>query len=622
MEKIRYLFRVFSVMALTGGVSQVGFAQDADSLILQKASKAFELASANSDSAYFLAKDALGEAQKLSFKRGEANSFNALGWVLMHKGQLDSSLLYLNKSRLLFMEESSTYDIARVNINLTEVLTKQSRFGEALYFALEADSLSTKLQDLPLQTDTKRLLGILYREQGDIDLSVDYFKQAISGFERQGDIRRSVNTAISLSILLRKINLADSSLSVLKKCLALIEGSENNEYQLAMVNEHMGDSYFLKGEYQEALGHYILSFNLFGKLGNMADVAYEAMVVGKTHIALQQYPQAEYFLNSALRIADSLDFVSYQFDASSELASLYKETGQWQKAYAHLNHSLVLKEKLEQQKQVQILAELKEKYESEKKEQEIALLKSNVELENVIARRRLQFQYFTFFLFLFSLALAYLTFNRYRLKQKLNEQVLRNQIASDLHDEIGSTLSSIDVNSRIALLKVDETETVAKQLEKIQLNTRSIMDNLAHIVWSINPNNDSLEKLVYRMKDFAAEILEPLGIQYSFNHEDISPEFILNPILRKNIYLIFKEAVNNCVKYSMASEVEITTVFKDKNLLVKIEDNGKGFDLEKAMDKGNGLGNMKDRTGQIGGKLSIRSNQEIGTLISLEVPIT
>ncbi|WP_373494832.1 sensor histidine kinase, partial [Aquiflexum sp.] len=291
-------------------------------------------------------------------------------------------------------------------------------------------------------------------------------------------------------------------------------------------------------------------------------------------------------------------------------------------AYDHLNLSMVLKEKLEQQKQLQNLAELKEKFESEKREQEIALLKSNVELESVKARRRLQFQYFTFFLFLSIMAMAYLTFNKYRLKQKLNEQVLRNQISSDLHDEIGSTLSSIDVNSRIALLKVDEKETVAKQLKKIQVNTRSMMDNLAHIVWSINPNNDSLEKLIYRMKDFAAEILEPLGIQYSFNQEDISSEFILNPVLRKNIYLIFKEAVNNCAKYSKASKVEISTVLKEKNLLLKIEDNGRGFDLEKVMDKGNGLGNMKERTGQIGGKMNIISNPEIGTLISLEVSIT
>ena len=185
------------------------FSQDSDSLILIKASKAFELASVRSDTAYLLANEALQDGLKNSFVKGIANAYNALGWVFMHKGNLDSSFFYLNESRNLFIRENSLYDVARVDINLTEVLTKQSRLGEALIFALEADSLSYDLKSVPLQTDTKRLLGILYREQGDSKKSIEYFNEAIKGFEIQGDWRRSVNTAISLSILLRKINMAD-----------------------------------------------------------------------------------------------------------------------------------------------------------------------------------------------------------------------------------------------------------------------------------------------------------------------------------------------------------------------------------------------------------------------------
>jgi two-component system sensor histidine kinase UhpB len=402
----------------------------------------------------------------------------------------------------------------------------------------------------------------------------------------------------------------------------LVEASESNAYQLAMVNEHMGDSFFLKGEYQEALNNYMRSYNLFEQLGNMADVAYEAVVVGKCYIALKQFTHAEEFLSRALSIADSLDFVSYQYDASSELASLYKETGHWQKAFDYLNQSLLLKEKLEEQKQLQSLADLKEKYESEKKEQEIALLISNVELENVKSKRRIQLQYFIFFLFLSIIALAFLAFTRYRLKQRLGEQVLRNQISSDLHDEIGSTLSSIDVNSRIALLKVDEKEMVAQQLVKIQQNSKSVMESLAHIVWSINPKNDTLEKLIFRMKDFTAEILEPLGMQYAFYQENISAELVLDPILRKNVYLIFKEAVNNCAKYSGATEVNISTVVKGKTLLVRIADNGKGFELKKVMSKGNGLLNMEERAGRLGGRLSLETIPDKGTVIELVIRIT
>ena len=598
------------------------FSQASDASVLMKASKAFELASVRSDSAYLLAKEALQEGLKNSFDRGIANAYNALGWVFMHKGNLDSSLFYLKESRNIFIKENSLYDVARVDINLTEVLTKQSRFGEALIFALESDSLSHGLKDVPLQTDTKRLLGILYREQGDNTKSIEYFNEAIKGFELQGDLRRSVNTAISLSILLRKINMVDSSLTVLEKCLKIIDGTENNEYQLAMIREHMGDTFYMKRQFEESLRQYILAYELFEKLGNQADMAYEALVIGKAQIALKKYADAEFFLMQAFNLSDSLGFLNYQFDAASELANLYKETERWQKAFDYLTTAGILKDRLDQQKQLENMTSLKEKYELEKRDQEIALLKSNMELENSRSRRRMQFQVFVIFLFLAILGFSYLIFNRYRLKRELNEQVLRNQISSDLHDEIGSTLSSIDINSRIALLKVEDKETVAVQLKKIHQNTLSIMDNLSQIVWSINPNNDSLEKLIFRMKDFAAEILEPLGIQYAFHQGNILSEFHLNPVIRKNIYLIFKESINNCAKYSEAREVSISLEIRNNLLFIEIADDGKGFDYQKGKDKSNGLQNMNNRAKQIQGNLNIITEPAKGTKIKLEAPVT
>lgn len=234
----------------------------------------------------------------------------------------------------------------------------------------------------------------------------------------------------------------------------------------------------------------------------------------------------------------------------------------------------------------------------------------------------MQFQVFVIFLFLAILGFSYLIFNRYRLKRELNEQVLRNQISSDLHDEIGSTLSSIDINSRIALLKVEDKETVAVQLKKIHQNTLSIMDNLSQIVWSINPNNDSLEKLIFRMKDFAAEILEPLGIQYAFHQGNILSEFHLNPVIRKNIYLIFKESINNCAKYSEAREVSISLEIRNNLLFIEIADDGKGFDYQKGKDKSNGLQNMNNRAKQIQGNLNIITEPAKGTKIKLEAPVT
>jgi two-component system, NarL family, sensor histidine kinase UhpB len=596
--------------------------QGTDSLLINKASVAFNLASVNSDSALVMAKAVLEESRLFRSGIGEGNASNALGWVYMHKGQLDSSLVWLNRARDLFLSENSALDVIRANINLTEVLNRQSRFGEALILALEADSMAAASGHLPLLTDTKRLLGILYRESGDPGRAVIYFNEAIDGFERQGDLRRLVNTSISMSILLRRMGDYNASLEALNRCLQLTSDRSENDYQMAMIREHLGETYYMLGQYEESLREYLAAYRLFEKLGNMGDLAYEAIVVGKTMKALEMYNEAEFYLRRAYTISDSLGMLSYRYDASSELASLFEVAGRWEEAYAHLAVSVKLKDSLDQSKQLQQLTELRERYESEKQSTEISLLRAAISAENDLARRRMQLQYITLALLLAVSGIAYLSFNRFRLKQKLQEQLIRNQISGDLHDDIGSTLSSIDINSRIARLKIDDADTVKIQLDKIQQNTRAIMDSMSHIVWSIHPENDSIDKVIYRMKDFAAEVLESQGIRFVFITETSAMDTRINPLIRKNLYLIYKEAINNAAKYSRAGEVTCTLGLVKNVLELRILDNGVGFDTGKRAETGNGIRNMKQRAEQMSGSIVLTSNTGSGTAISVKVPVT
>jgi two-component system, NarL family, sensor histidine kinase UhpB len=595
------------------------FGQTQDSTLLEMGSSAFSLASQASDSALVMGLQAFHESRKVGYRRGEANAANAIGWTWMHKGNLDSAVFYLRHSKTIFAQENLDFDLARVSINLSEVYNKQSRFAEALEAALEAESISEKLGNIPLLTDTKRLLAILYREKGEYAKSVENFQAAIKGFEEQKDTRRSINTAISLSILLRKMDQPDSSLSVLNRCLALLE-REENLYQMAMVREHLGETYYMKGQVRASLAEYEKAYDLFVQLGNMADVAYEAMVVGKAYGALGDFGKSEEFLRRAYDLSDSLGLRNYQFDASSELSQLYQQTQQWKKATDQLQLTLQLKDTLAQNMQIQKMSELTAQYENEKKEQEIALLRSNMELEAVKSRRQRQFQYFLLALIPVLGGFGYLIFNRAQLKQKLEEQTLRNQLSKDLHDDIGSTLSSISINSRIALMKVDEKDFVAQQLEKIQQNSKAILDNMSHIVWSINPANDSLEMMVFKMRDFASEILEPLGINFQFDAEGLDLKAKISPAIRKNLYLIFKESLNNASKYSKASEIKAKISTIDGNIILLVSDNGQGFSVEDEQNRGNGLRNMRERAAQIKGNISVDSQIGKGTHIKLSVP--
>lgn len=607
---------IFFCAAFFLGFSARG--QSQDSLMLEMGSKAFALASQASDSALSLGRQAYELSRESDFPRGEANAANALGWTWMHKGNLDSAVFYLLHAKNIFTQEKLEFDLARVAINLSEVYSKQSRFAEALASALEAERLSEQLGNIPLLTDTKRLLAILYREKGEYAKSVENFQAAIKGFEEQKDTRRSINTAISLSILLRKIDLPDSSLSVLNRCLRLLE-QEENLYQMAMVREHLGETYFMKGQARASLAEYEKAYALFVRLGNMADVAYEAMVVGKAYGSLGDFGKAEEFLLRSYHLSDSLGLRNYQFDASSELSQLYQQTQQWKKATDQLQLTLQLKDSLAQNMQIQKMSELTAQYENEKKEREIALLKSNMELEAIQSRRQRQLQYFLLALIPVLVGFGYLIFNRAQLKQKLQEQTLRNQLSKDLHDDIGSTLSSISINSRIALMKMEEKDFVVKQLEKIQQNSKAILDNMSHIVWSINPANDSLDMMVFKMKDFASEMLEPLGINFQFDTESLDLKAKISPVVRKNLYLIFKESLNNASKYSKATEITAKITIQDGDLFLIVSDNGKGFSVEDEQHRGNGLRNMQERAAQMNGEITVDSQIGKGTYIKLKV---
>ncbi|MBL7749659.1 MAG: hypothetical protein JNM19_19635, partial [Chitinophagaceae bacterium] len=147
-----------------------------------------------------------------------------------------------------------------------------------------------------------------------------------------------------------------------------------------------------------------------------------------------------------------------------------------------------------------------------------------------------------------------------------------------------------------------------------------MMESMSDMVWAINPVNDNFEKVILRMKEFAAEILEPARINYYFTEEGLLENTYLNLEQRKDIYMIFKEAVNNIVKYSGATEVNILLRRTDHILKMMITDNGNGFDTLR-VNSGNGLKNMRSRSEEMGATIRVESLPNTGTSISLELPV-
>ncbi len=203
----------------------------------------------------------------------------------------------------------------------------------------------------------------------------------------------------------------------------------------------------------------------------------------------------------------------------------------------------------------------------------------------------------------------------------LEQERQRIQISSDLHDEMGSTLSSISILSETALRDLQQ------DMDRVRFGTigeraRQMIEAMSDIVWSVNPQNDTMINVLQRMKEFAVEILEPQGIALHFQAQEAVKALTLTMEHRKDFYLLFKEAVNNAAKYSAASEVWVTVGFKNNQLHLEVRDNGRGFDTS-TVKSGNGLWNMRRRVERMSGVFVLESATGAGTSIKvdLHVPI-
>ncbi|MCW3091469.1 MAG: signal transduction histidine kinase [Ferruginibacter sp.] len=208
----------------------------------------------------------------------------------------------------------------------------------------------------------------------------------------------------------------------------------------------------------------------------------------------------------------------------------------------------------------------------------------------------------------------------------------RLRISRELHDDIGSTLGSISIYSEVARKRTEKNENADEVLFKIGLVSRELIDKMSDIVWSLNPDNESFEQLQDRIITFATMMLTPHNIKYDFDADERLKELHFTGEQRKNIFLIFKEALHNVVKYAGCKTVNISLCVKNNHLTMSIKDDGKGFDAVKTIVNngpsnasplgsigGAGIKNMHARANAMDAKLSINSKINEGTSVQLTV---
>lgn len=478
--------------------------------------------------------------------------------------------------------------------------------------------------------------GFLYTSLGDTASAIDYYNQGLRIFQEIKDglgISQALN---GIGELYRDQGKYDEALqkhfAALKICKA--PGFDDKGWGLPYSYQSIGTVYAERGDalvqkkekqtpvadYTIAMAYYDTAIQLFSRIddkGGLAELSYQTGNI---------YLKSGDFLTAQKRFQQSLNFYSqtdYNFlkeELYLAMSKLDSINGDYLSAYNHYKLYVAQKERLNIEETSRKVEVSKLKSELEKKVYQIKLLAA----ESKLNKQKKRFAYTGISVIFFMIGLSVYWFLRKRKLQ--NHQTIlseRLRISKDLHDEIGATLSGIAMYSHIikANLENKQLDAANQSIDIIQHSATEMVTKLNDIIWLINPQKESLEEVITKLKEYALNMCAAKNITPRI--EVTGQIAACKPAIeaRRNIYLFCKEAVNNAVKYSNSNLLIMNFLLHQSKLEISIKDNGTGFDINN-IKKGNGLDNMQKRADDMGAVFSIQSKPQEGCSISLKLKIT
>ena len=608
---------------------------------------------------------ALALSKKLNYANGMAKTCDRLALIFIQMGEADSAALYLLE---LARYEPAAKESFSYNSSMGRVYFAKRDLPNAEVYYLKALHLAEMEPDKSTLAGAYLNLGNLYwafrkSKPGQENLFI-----ALKMFEALDNKKGMSFCYHGIGQGYAEIREYDNALIYLFKSKQIKE-QLNDQLGLSSSLNSIGIIYMDQKKYPEALDYMQQALVIRQRLQVRGDEAASYGNIGKLYKEMNDPVKAnDYFAKAAvlakeLNLSNVLSFVDLEkgsmkktkndstaSDADGKALLLGLENAvksgdkKWElSAYGYLGDYFMKHKDYEQEafylkKQQRLndtlfnsdlkyqVKNIENKYELDKKQQEIELLKKDALLKDAGAAKNKAIKTATVIGAILLCAIALILFNRYTTIQKtkrlLEIEKLRNEIARDLHDDIGSTLSSINISGKIALQQIVSGQNDARELVmKIGERAQKMMDAISDIVWSINPHNDNMESMITRMHEYAAETLEIQSIPFVLTIGNTVSKAGIALNQRKEIYLIFKEAINNIAKYAAPANVTIRLFTATGLLNMIITDDGAGFD-EATVVNGNGLRNIRARAGAIGAQLAMATAPGKGCSLTLQLPVT
>ena len=548
----------------------------------------------------------------------QSNYFQVAGLYHKKKGELKESIIFYKKALNLPSNKNKTdVTIAGLCLNLGNAYTALAQYKEAIQYHLKALEIFEKVNNNLGKSFCYQGLSVAYKELGQLDRSLIYAKKSLDIKILLKD-NRSLGTAYNtLGNIYLDQNNYDKALHYFDKYLSIAK--EMNlvaDEQRALFN--LGKTYSSKSELEKANNYFKQSKLLGLKVGDSSFIILVDAELNRTLTKKEDKPAFEKSMVTSLELLDERGDLKTKMALYKNSAEYYEKQKDFEKALAYTNKYYQLNDSLKGNELQFQFRQMEEEYNVGKKETEIALLKKDKAIDVEKLQRQKILKYSGYSISLLLLLMGIFAIKRVQLGQQVKELKLRNQIAADLHDEVGSSLSSIHLLSQMAEQK--ETNSASKNiLNKMTSNVHETIERMSDIVWVVKPKINDTQSLKTRMENFIYQICDGKEIECSFISDEVD-HLNLSMEKRKNLYLIFKEAVNNAIKYSDTHKLDVNLSLKNNLFEMNIKDYGKGFD-NSTCQRGNGLDNMINRAKEIHAIMEVNSVPGKGTHIKLQVKV-
>lgn len=531
------------------------------------------------------------------------------------------------------------YDIKAKNLEqqkgpLFSFYVKQNQveiffFAGLLQFGIpagyEALKIAHQLNDSLLIATTSEYMGLQYQELNNLQKADSFFRTGIRFYPSHPDYSHHrnkfgiANILQSMAEMQMLLDKTDSALYFNHAAMKKAPFSADLKISSIILFTY-GDIYLQQNKKDSARLYYSKSLQMATDSNYLDIVLYNKASIAWVLATQGKSGEAQQFIQSGLKLLEQSQpinpfYVEQFFKKVIEIYEFLDDKPQLV-AILKMNQNLQVSKNQRNNQQLQkILTEYTEK------ENQLIKLKLT---ESDYRKQKLQY-YNLLLVIVIVTIIGWILFSRYKLRKQMEAQQAvaneRTRITADLHDDIGATLSSMQIYGDLAKNVWDkQPEESKKMIDKISSTSKDLMGRMGDIIWSMKVGEEEKYTLEARLKNYSNELLSPKNIMVEFDIDEKLPVGIVNPEIRKNILLIAKEAMNNIAKYSGASKAtvslkKINTVFQ-----LVISDNGKGFD--KAMlSQGNGLNNIKSRCALLKGDCIIDTEPGKGVVVTCIFPI-